>query len=406
MTPLSKEIRNQFLIPNGTYMLGHSVGALPKVTIQGNESYLQSWAQSGGNAWPLWLEKVNDFRAQLALVLDGNSNDFCPQSNVSSGLSKFLWSLPDGLKHKKIVCTEFEYPTVIYVIQQMQRAGYEVEILKGDGDGCVSLDRWSEVLKQGVSVALVSHVQYGNSHCNPVAEFVKMCRDHNVISIIDIAQSAGVVPLSVTHWNADCVVGSCVKWLCGGPGAGFMWVNAARLNALLPRDVGWFSKQNPFSHDAFKYADSALRFWGGTPSVAPFVMAAASLKFIKTLTVEQVNEANQRLTHRLIEGLADIRDGQPGQGRFGINLPTLQAPRGGTVTLSIALMLAHKDQDLALNCQDLGHDLCAELAMQKIHVDFKAGYGVRISPHIYNTVAEIEEVISAVRQFLHAGTCK
>jgi kynureninase len=131
----------------------------------------------------------------------------------------------------------------------------------------------------------------------PVAEVARLCRQRDILCVVDVAQSAGILPWQVETLGADAVLGSCIKWLCGGPGAGFLWLRPALCAQLDPVDVGWFSHADPFEFDIHHYqpAADARRFWGGTPDVAPFVIAAQSLRELADIGVTRVLAHNRAL---------------------------------------------------------------------------------------------------------------
>jgi hypothetical protein len=160
----------------------------------------------------------------------------------------------------------------------------------------------------------------------PVAEIAGLCAERGILCIVDVAQSAGILPLRVATLGADVVLGSCIKWLCGGPGAGFLWIRPGLIERLEPVDVGWFSHENPFDMDihSFRYAQDARRFWGGTPSIAPFVVAAASLRHIHSLGVEAIHAHNRRLVQVFTDALPPA---------WRARLPAW--PFGGTICMAL-----------------------------------------------------------------------
>jgi selenocysteine lyase/cysteine desulfurase len=166
-----------------------------------------------------------------------------------------------------------------------------------------SLDCWESTLGDDCCLVLITHVHSNTSRQVPVGDICELARDREVMTVVDVAQSAGVVPIDVNLWNADFVVGSCVKFLCGGPGAGFLWVNDRVLTECQPTDVGWFSHADPFEFDIhhFRYADSALRFWGGTPAVLPYTVAANSLETINQIGIERIRAHSLELTQAIID---------------------------------------------------------------------------------------------------------
>jgi selenocysteine lyase/cysteine desulfurase len=206
----------------------------------------------------------------------------------------------------------------------------------------------------------------------PVEEICRQARQQGIISIVDIAQSVGIVPIDLAAWNADFVLGSCVKWLCGGPGAGFLWASPEIVGHCHPVDVGWFSHENPFEFDIhnFRYAESVLRFWGGTPSVIPYVVAANSIALIADIGIDTICAHNQALNQRVLDAI-------PAE----VSLTPLRADqRGGTLVLNFGERQGEVEQ---------------KLAGAGVHFDSRPT-GMRMSPHIYNSEAEIDTVIACL----------
>lgn len=370
--------KDRFHLPEGIYLLNHSVGCLPHQALTAQVTFFESWQTQGSDAWEMWLAEIDGFRTEVATLLNGEMREVCPQVNISGGIAKLLAALPPRKGKDTIVLSELDFPSVGFALQQAQKLGYKLDFVPAKA-GRFSVATWERHLTANTQLVLITHSLYGNSFLNPVAEIINIAQQHDIISVVDVAQSAGVVPIDVREWGADVVVGSSVKWLCGGPGAGFMWLNPALLNNLQPLDVGWFSHQNPFAFDIhhFRYASDARRFWGGTPSILPYMIARRAIEQIKALGVAQIRHHNQTLTQTLItfcqkRGLTYLT-------------PTNPAQRGGTVCIQFA------DSP----------GMYEYLKQNQILVDFRPGFGVRFSPHIYNDAADIEAVMTCLAKKLH-----
>jgi len=299
---------NSFLVPGpGPYLLTHSVGCLPRVASDALQSdFLRPWAERGGNAWPDWLQQVEEFRSALAQLFGGTPAEYCPQSNLSSGLAKLLLALPSLASGKHtLLAAEDSFPSLGFVLRQAERHGYTLRLMSRD-QSPDDVRSWSEALTPDVRVALVTQVHSNTGRVAPVAEIAKLCAEREILCVADVAQSAGILPMSFPELGVDVVLGSCIKWLCGGPGAGYMWIRSRLIGKLEPFDVGWFSHEDPFEMDihSFRYANDASRFWGGTPSIAPFVVAAASLRNIRELGVAGIRSHNLRLVQAFKDALS------------------------------------------------------------------------------------------------------
>lgn len=364
----SQDCRELFELPqNQCYLLAHSVGCLPKATRAALESELfDVWGHQPEQAWPRWMQILDRFRYALSDFLGGKATQYCPQVNVSSGFSKALGAAWPKKSNRTLLLSEADFPSLGFVAQCAQRQGWTLEWLAKDLDHC-DPQVWADAMHEGIDAVLVTHVQYSTNRRAPAAQICQLAKAQKILSILDICQSAGIVPLDLPQLDADIVLGSCIKWLCGGPGAGFMWVNPSPVCSLEPVDVGWFSHQDPFEFDihSFRYAANADRFSGGTPSVMPFVSATVGIQTLGQFGVQAVADHNLALTQLLRNAVSPER------------LLSKEDPskRGGTTVI-------------ALSAQDP-----KVLALREHNIAFDARkFGIRLSPHLYTQSSEIELV--------------
>jgi selenocysteine lyase/cysteine desulfurase len=369
---------DHYIEQRGIYLLSHSIG-LPLVQSQSDAdtAYWQTWRQADSNIWPQWLAGIDDFRGQLGALLHASIANICPQTNISSAVGKIIFSLPSTQSKNIILLSQDDFPSVGYALQQSQHIGYQLRYLPSDAD-LLDLATWEKYLGDDVGLCLMTHVQSNTGRRLPLAEITELARSKDIVSLVDIAQSVGIIPIDVTQWQADFVVGSCVKWLSGGPGAGFLWVDSAMIEHCEPRDVGWFSHESPFEFDInqFRYAKDALRFWGGTPSVYPFLVAANSLQFINQQGVERAQAHNVALSRYLLEHMDPAH----------LVAPRAHQKRGGT-------LIFHFGERHSAVTECLEHN--------NVQFDGRAK-GIRLSPHLCNSTAQISEIIDLVNNSLGA----
>ena len=304
----TKQYESYFHLPEGIYALAHSVGPLPKVSkLALQEHYLAPWETLGGDAWPKWLQSIDDFCASVASLINASADEICPQANLASGFSAYLSALaklPKNKNKRRVLMHQDAFASMGFVVTGLAQAyGLELVLIQDDPN---SLDAWDmELAKGNVLACLFTHVHSNTSIKSDLVQLVKLAKSHSTYALVDIAQSVGVVPVDSKEWGADAIFGSCVKWLCGGPGAGFMFIKASDINELEPDPIGWFSHENPFEFDITHYvpANNAKRFWGGTPSVAPYVSACASINMILEIGVENIAKHNTDLKRRLLNSL-------------------------------------------------------------------------------------------------------
>ncbi len=360
---------------DASYFLTHSIGLLPRSTDDCLRSaYLDQWRSGGEDIWNGWLDGIGEFRQALATLLNSSADQFCPQTNVSSGLSKVLMALPREPGKNVIVATERDFPSASFVLKQAERLGFSLKLIP-EAEDLQALDTWDRVIDAKVAVAFITQVNYNTNRLAPVEQIADLCREKSVFSIVDTAQATGIVDIDLSNTCCDILLGSCIKWLCGGPGAGFLWLKKDLIEQLRPYDVGWFSHRDPFEFDIhnFEYADNASRFWGGTPSVAPFVAASNSIKVISKIGVSNIAQHNRLLTQKLIDCVP----------RECFASPLDLNKKGGTS------VLAFKRQ----------RELEKVMRANKLLFDSRE-FGIRISPHIYTSESDISKLIDCLQEHL------
>lgn len=363
-----------FSKPPHPYFLSHSAGLLPATAEAGlTRDFFNPWAAGRGDLWPLWLEKIEAWRRALAPVIGARPEDICPQTNISSALTKILFALPPRPGRTKLVLTEDDFPTAGFVLEQGRRLGLEPLLIKG-GAQLADPGAWSAAFASDVRLVHVTHVFSNRGVRAPVSEIIARAKAAGATVIVDVAQSAGAVPVDAAGWGADFIVGTSIKYLCGGPGAAFLWVDPNAVRDCAPADIGWFSHENPYEFDIrnFRYAPGAARFWGGTPSVAPYVIARAG--------AEAIGAAGPAAVDARCQGLLDAL-----LARVPPKAVLSHARRGER---GAAVILRPRSVEAAR----------AALREEKIAHDERIG-GFRFSVHLYTDEAEIGRLASAMERF-------
>lgn len=344
----------------GSYLLSHSVGLPVRGARNVADEFFDTWEHRTFDAWPRWLHGIDEFRSTLASLLSTDASSICPQSNVSSGLTKVLDAMHHRFDTPRVLISEDAFPSLGFVCE---RSGYDVRFVPDDAD-VADPSVWAGLL-DGIDVAVITHVHSNTGTAVPVADIAATVRAAGAISVVDVAQSVGVIPIDLGEWAVDVVVGSCVKWLSGGPGAGWLWASPDVIERSRPTDVGWFSHEQPFEFDIHDYRDAhdALRFWGGTPTVLPFLLAAHSISALDGFGVDAIRTHNLALTDRLVDRLGP-----------DVVSPHERGRRSGT-----AIVRA-------------GPDAVDHLARHGIEVDHRAN-GIRVSPHLYTSTDDLDRLV-------------
>jgi len=286
-------MRDSFHVPD-RYFLSHSVGCLPRQTKTAiDQNYFGPW-KSGSN-WSDWMGEMDQFRSGLAKILSVTQDTICPQSNVSSALTKILYSQKPSLKRNRIVLSRQAFPTIGFVINQAERAGYKMCFIDGD---IADPTAWADAIDEQTAFVHITHALSNTSKVLPVQEICELARQSGALSLVDAAQSIGLIPVSPLDWSADFVLGTGVKFLCFGPGACFLYASRDVIEQCEPLDVGWFSHENPFEMqiENFRYAKDAIRFLGGTPSPAPLIAGNMAMSVWNDIGLPKItNSVSERL---------------------------------------------------------------------------------------------------------------
>ncbi|MEM7736368.1 MAG: aminotransferase class V-fold PLP-dependent enzyme [Deinococcota bacterium] len=376
MSDVSDQYRADFVPVQGHYFLSHSVGRPLKSTKHAFEhAFFEPWETQAGGLWPQWLGVIEDFQAALATLFHAKPAEFCPQVNVSSALTKLVMSL-DVLQEDEgvVLVSEADFPTIGFVFQKaLPNPDKQLRFIPKTHD-LSDANMWADYLTDDVALCLISHVYSNTGQQAPVGDIVPLAKSKNILTVIDAAQSAGIIPLNLGELQPDALIGSSVKWLCGGSGACYLWIHPELLEYCQPKDVGWFSHENPFEFDVhnFRYHPTSLRFWGGTPAIAPYAIASHSISYLADIGTARIREHNTYLINKVLDEL-----------QHEVVSPRDVCKRSGTMVLHFG----NKHENIS-----------QRLTAANIHVDQRE-LGMRVSPHVYTTSQDIDTLLQTVEDF-------
>ncbi|GIU11235.1 MULTISPECIES: aminotransferase class V-fold PLP-dependent enzyme [unclassified Shewanella] len=373
-----QDFKADFSLASGSYLLSHSVGRPLKSAEQVfSKQFFAPWQDSNVEPWQQWLKVIDLFCFNLAKLFNGRIEEFCPQVNLSSALTKLVMSLDElndkfGAKNPVVLMSELDFPSMGFALKKALPQGCELRFIPKTLD-ITDAAVWQSYIRSDVDLVFISHVYSNTGQLAPLNEIVEAAKSKAALTLIDVAQSAGIVPLDLGHLQPDFMIGSSVKWLCGGPGAAYLWVNTKHIERCQPKDVGWFSHENPFEFDIhdFRYHPTALKFWGGTPSIAPYAIAAQSIGYFADIGSDKLRGHNQALIDIATEQLAEV-----------FVSPMQESRRSGTMILDFGT----KQQKVL-----------EALQQANVNVDLRSE-GIRVSPHIYNDMADIENLIAGIKR--------
>lgn len=378
MTDELVQWRNEFPILDKTvYLISHSLGAMPRQTFERLQEYAEVWATRGVRAWAEgWWEMPVRLGNEVARIIGADPDTVVMHQNVSICQSLILSCLDPQPKRNKIVYEELNFPSVMYVYEAHARDGrFRIETVPSPDGITIPLERMLAAIDEETLLVPISHVLFKSGFLQDARAIIERAHEVGAMVVLDTYQSAGTVPFSVKDLNVDFATGGSVKWLCGGPGAGYLYVRPDLQAKLEPRTTGWMAHEAPFAFESgtIRYAPGVARFLHGSPAIPALYAAQSGYSIINEIGVERIRAKSLRQTARLIE-LAE-------EAGFRVTSPADSARRGGTITIA--------DEHAAA--------VTAELIRREFIVDYRPGAGVRISPHFYTLDEELELVIREMK---------
>jgi kynureninase len=376
MTDELLRFRGEFpILAKTNYLISNSLGAMPRGAAQGLSRYAEQWATRGVRAWGEgWWESAVKTGDLVAPLLGVKPGQVTMHQNVTLATAVFLSALDFRGERKKLVMVDLEFPSLQYLYHRHPDA--EIVVIKSrDGVG-VDASEVCAAIDERTRLVAFSHVLFRSSFLMDAAKIAKKARKMGALTLLDVFQSAGTMPIDLPKWEIDAAVGGCLKWLCGGPGNCFLWVDPKVARKLHPRLVGWQAHKRPFAFEPgpIDAREDAWKFLTGTPNVAALSAAAAGLEIIAQAGLDAIRAKSTHQTERLIR-LAKTEG-------WKVTAPEDPKRRGGTV----AVDLQH------------GKEIAAELNARDVCCDYRPGAGVRFSPHFYTRDDELDRAVLEVRR--------
>lgn len=387
MTATSDELATRYrsrfpILADTTYLVSHSLGAMPDAVHDAMQEYAETWATRGIRAWAEgWWELPLSIGDEVAKLLGAPARTVAMHQNVSVCQSLVLSCLRPTPERNRVVFSELEFPSVMYVYEAHARDGDIVVDVVPSPDGMtVPLEAMLDAIDERTLLVPISHVLFKSAYLQDVTAIVERAHEVGALVLLDTYQSAGTVPVNATELDVDFITGGSVKWLCGGPGAGYLYVHPRWHDVLEPKVTGWMAHDAPFAFEpAHRYARGIARFLHGSPAVPALYAARSGYDVINEIGVEAIRDNSVRMTERLIE-LADAAG-------FAVTSPRNAERRGGTVTVDVPQ----------------GAAVVAELSRRGVLVDYRPGAGIRVSPHFYTLDSELEQAIGEIADIVATG---
>jgi kynureninase len=375
--------REEFpILERSNYLVSNSLGAMPRAVPDQLGEYAREWSELGVRAWAQgWWDMPVRVGDTIAPLIGADARSVSMQPNVSIAQSIILSAMDFTGQRDTVVMTELDFPSVRYAYEQLaRRFGARVVIVPSDDGLSVDQERLMAAIDERVRLVSVSHVLFKSAFIMDADAICAHAHSVGALVSLDAYHSVGVVPVDVKRSGVDFLTGGVLKWLCGGPGAAFLYASPDVRAALEPAMTGWQAHARPFAFEQdMDYAGGIERWLTGTPAIPALFAASAGPRIVLSAGVDASRAKSVRQTEWLIAA-ADARG-------YRVHAPRESEQRGGTVAFDVP----H------------GREVAQFLLSRNIIVDYRVGAGIRVGPHFYTRDEELETCIGAIDESLARG---
>jgi len=348
-----------------------SASPIPSRGLDARAECERIWVEAG-NPWGRWLETVQEAKARFAALINADPAEVAVVSSATDGLARFANALSYD-DRSEVVLSDLEFPSVPQ-FWHAQRARGAVPVQATSPDGItVPASAYEGAISPETLLVCSAHAYSFTGGLMDVSRVADAVHEQGGYLFLDAYQTLGVVPIDVDAQGIDALVSGTLKFLLGGPGIAFLYVDSALARSLEPTSMGWFGVDDPFAFETEepRFADGARRFELGTPPATVAYQANAGMELIQEVGVARIRSRTVELTDRLVDGALE-------RG-FAVRTPREADARGAVVNVQVRRPGAAVEA----------------LLERGINVSERGG-GVRLSPHFFNTAEDVETALDAI----------
>jgi kynureninase len=371
---LSRRADYPILQRSAGYLVNNSLGAMHRESRDRLAEFATEWETLGVGAWMTWFPEMTRVADLVGRAIGALPGTTVMRQSVADALVAVASAVDLTDSRGRVVTTEADWPGSHYFwTEHCGRHGGELVVVPFEADGVtIDAQRVADAIDDRTAVVSVSLVQFRTSALLDLDPVRDAARRHGAMLVLDAYQAAGVLPVDMAARDVDVCVGGSVKYLCGGPGNGWLSIRPQLAESLRPSAVGWISHERPFDFlwGEIEYAPGIGRFAGGTPNTPAAYAAIPGYQAVVDVGIQRIRERSLGLTQLLVEDALE-------RG-FTVVSPHQAERRGGHVTV---------DPGDAQRVHD-------ELIARGYGVDHRPGSGIRIGPHFFSTEDECRAVLA------------
>ena len=366
-----EDLRRFFPVTQKYIYLDHAgVSPLSTQVQSSMEAFLKEATENGYTNPEMWAETIESCRQSAARLINANPDEIAFVKNTTQGIiltaNGINWQVGDN-----VVTTNVEFPSNIYPWWNLERHGVETRLVQEMNKRILVEDIIAKIDSR-TRVVTISHVEFASGYRNDITTIGEICRDKGILFFVDAIQALGAFEVDVKKQHIDFLSADGHKWLLGPEGAAIYYCAKNKLNQLTNTNIGWASVVDDLSFSEYNLTQkpSARRFEEGSYNTVGIFGLNAAITLLLEIGIPNIERRILDLTQCLIKNLYD-------QGYEILSPVENELERSGIVIF---------------RSRKFSSDMLFELFYQSGVSCAKRGGGIRLSPHFYNSEAEIDIV--------------
>ncbi|MFN3466772.1 MAG: aminotransferase class V-fold PLP-dependent enzyme [Candidatus Brocadiales bacterium] len=363
--------RKEFPVTKKYTFLDHAcIGPLSQRAAEYMRNFVEDMHRHGGIHEDRWVEEVEKARGLTACLMGCKREEVAFTKNTSEGIS----FVANGLEWRagdNVVITQIEFPANVYPWLNLKERGVEVRFVQ-EVEGRIPFEAIQAIIDNRTRVVSLCFVEFTTGFRNDLKRIGRLCREREIIFVVDAIQGLGALRLDVKEMGIDFLAADGHKWLMAPEGAGIFYARHEAMDKLSVKEVGWanvINKEDYLNYD-FTLCPDTSRFECGSLSTVCLYGLKGALELLLEVGIDQIESRITLLTDHLCAGLR--------KKGYDIYSSRREGETSGIVSFFSA---RHSNVQIWKSLRERG-----------IILSLRDGR-LRAAPHFYNTHKEIDRLL-------------